>query len=200
MNLKDIFQAVNLLYDEWDLGKQPSGAKGKICAWIYLMAILEESEIIITEKTKKKLIGFCGYAKWNSKKHLIRKKLCYIIKKILLASPTIKDKQAIEKYNNDYDYTPKELANYFDGEISIIILKKEYRGKGIGKKLLLEIFDYAKKDNMNNLQILTDESCNFKFYESCGCKKILEVVIPNGEPEKLKNCTGETGYIYEKVL
>ena len=30
---------------------------------------------------------------------------------------------------------------------------------------------------MKNIQILTDESCNYKFYEVCGCKKIYETQI-----------------------
>ncbi len=67
--------------------------------------------------------------------------------------------------------------NYFDGEISILIVDKEYRGKKIGKKLLLKVFEYAKIDNMKNIQILTDESCKYKFYEVCGCKKIYETKI-----------------------
>lgn len=41
----------------------------------------------------------------------------------------IKNKQAIFKYNEDYDYVP----NYFDGEI-ILIVNKDYRGQNIGKK------------------------------------------------------------------
>ena len=32
--------------------------------------------------------------------------------------------------------------------------------------MLLQVFEYAKNDNMKNIQILTDESCNFKFYEA----------------------------------
>lgn len=200
MNLKEMFQAVELLYSEWDLGKTSSKSSGKICAWIYLMEILEESEIIITEKDNNKLIGFCGYAKWNSKRNLIKKKLYNFVKKMLLHSPLIKNKEAIIKYSNDYDYTPKEMENYFDGEVSIIILNKNHRGKGLGKKMLLKIFDYAKNDNMKNIQILTDESCNFKFYENCGCDKVYETVIPNGEPKACGNVSSEIGYIYEKKL
>lgn len=37
-------QAVNLLANEWDLGKTSSRAKGNVCAWIYLLEILEETE------------------------------------------------------------------------------------------------------------------------------------------------------------
>ena len=197
VKIKDMLNAVDLLYNEWDLGKFASRAKGKICAWIYLMEILEESEKIIVEKENSDLIGFCGYAKWNSKKKLASKRMYHFIKKVLLKSPLIKNKKAIVKYNNDYNYLPEKLKNYFDGEVSIIIVNKKYRGKGIGKKMLLRIFDLAEEDNMKNLQILTDESCNFKFYECCGCKKVYETIISNGEPNKCKSAS-EIGYIYEK--
>ena len=198
MNLVEMKQSVDILYEEWDLGKTPSRSKGKVCAWIYLFEILEETEKIVIEKENGKVIGICGYAKWNSKKHIIRKKLFHILKTILILSPLVKDKKAIYKYNNDYDYTPEELVNYFDGEISILILNSDYRGKGIGKKMLSQVFEYANNDNMKNIQILTDESCNFKFYEACGCEKIYEKLINNGEPNKCGNTSSEIGYIYEK--
>lgn len=84
---------------------------------------------MIIEKDNGKLIGFCGYAKWKSSKHIIKKKIYHIIKVILIYSPLIRDKKALVKYNDDYDYTPDELQERFDGEISIIILDKNYRGK-----------------------------------------------------------------------
>ena len=198
MKLKEMNQVVDMLYEEWDLGKTESGAKGKTCAWIYLFEILEESEKIILEKSNNKVIGICGYSKWNSKKHLIRKWTYSFLKKILIHSPMIKNKQAIFKYNEDYDYVPNDMANCFDGEISILIVNKDYRGKNVGKKLLTTIFEIAKNDDMKNIQILTDESCNYKFYQKLGCQKVYEKIIPNGEPDKLGNITSEKGYIYEK--
>lgn len=200
MNLLEMKQVVDILYNEWDLGKKASEAKGKICAWIYLFEILEESEKIIIEKDKNKVIGICGYSKWDSKRHLMRKKFFKVLKILSIHSNLIKNKKEIFKYYEDYDYTPKELENYFDGEVSILIVDKNYRGKNIGKKMITEIFKYAKNDNMKNIEILSDESCNFKFYEICGCNKIYEKIIPNGEPNKLGNTTNEIGYIYEKVL
>lgn len=200
MNLVEMKQAVDMLYDEWDLGKTSSRSKGKVCAWIYLFTILEETEKMVIEKEDGKVIGICGYAKWNSKRHIVKKKFFHILKLILIWSPLVKDKKAIYEYSNNYDYTPEELANYFEGEISILILNSKYRGKGIGKKMLSLVFEYAKNDNMKNIQILTDESCNFKFYEACGCKKVYEKVINNGEPNKCENVISEIGYIYEKRL
>lgn len=200
MKLSEMKQIVNMLYKEWNLGKKESKAKGKICAWIYLFGVLEETEKVVLEKENNKVIGICGYAKWNSKKYILRKKFFKLLKIIFINSPLIKDKKAMIKYNQDYDYTPIELENHFDGEISLLIVDKNYRGKGIGKKMINKIFEYAKKDNMKNIEILTDESCNFKFYESCDCKKVYEKIIPNGEPDKLGNITSEKGYIYEKIF
>lgn len=191
-------QAVKLLADEWDLGKVSSQARGNVCAWIYLFEILEETETMVIEKDNGKLIGFCGYAKWDSKKRSIKKKIYHIIRMILIYSPLIKDKEAIIKYNDDYDYTPKELEDRFDGEISILILDKNYRGRGIGRKMLQKIFTSAQDGQIKCLQILTDESCNFRFYESLGCKKVYEKTIPNGEPNKCGDTMCEQGYIYEK--
>lgn len=197
MKLKDMFEAVNLLDTEWDMGKTPSKSKGKICAWIYLLSILEESDFITTRYNNNKLIGFCGYAKWLSKKHVLKKMVYHLLRRVMMLSPKIKVKYEIEKYDNKYNYVPENLKNYFDGEISITILNGRYRGRGIGKEMLLEVFEHAKIDNVKKLQILTDEACNFKFYEICGCKKIYETVINGGEP-----IVGKTsmGYIYEKQL
>lgn len=200
MRLRDAKQIVKLLGDEWDLGKRSSGGKNNVCAWIYFCEFMSESEKIIIERKDNKVIGICGYTNWSSKKHLVRKKFYAILKKMLINSNLIEDKKAMLKYLNDYNYTPKELQNYFDGEISIIIVDKNYRNLGLGKKMILEIFDYAKSDHMKNLQILSDESCNYKFYENVGCKKVYEKIIPNGEPDKCGNSLSEVGFIYEKKL
>lgn len=200
MDYSEMKQAVKLLSNEWNLGKKECGATGDICAWIYLFSILEESEKIITYKEGKKLVGFSGYSKNNSKKHLFKKKCYTIMKNKLYKSKNIKDLKALREYEDNYDYLPKELENYFDGEVSILLVDKNYRGRSIGKKLLLEVFNLAKKDNMRNLQILTDESCNFNFYESCGCKRIYETIVRNQEYGKLGNISSEKAFVYEKKL
>lgn len=200
MKYSEMKQAVNLLYKEWNLGKEECGATGNICAWIYLMEILEESEKIVQYKENNKLIGFCGYSKKSSNKHILKKKLYKYIKQVLYKSKKIKDKNALKKYYDNYNYTPRKLEEHFDGEISILLVDKEYRGKQVGKKLLLQIFEIAKKDHIKNLQILTDESCNWKFYENCGCHRIYETIVENQEYGKVGEIQKEKAYIYEKQL
>ena len=160
MNYNEMKQAVKLLSKEWNLGKKEAEANNDICAWIYLLDILQESEKIIKYKEGNKLIGFCGYSKESSNKHKVSKEFYKIVKNRLYKSKSIKNLEALKEYENNYNYVPKELKNYFDGEVSILIVDKDYRGKKIGEKLLIEVFELAKKDNMKNLQIMTDESCN----------------------------------------
>lgn len=199
MKVKHHKEIVDMLYNEWDLGKKASHAKGKICAWIYWFIILGESEKTVIEKKNNKVIGVGGYAKWHSKKHFFRKHFYQILAKVLICSPLIKNKKALHNYLDNYNYVPNSLNNYFDGEVSILIVNENFRNKNIGKKLLLKVFDLAKNDNMKNLQILTDESCNYNFYEALNCQKIYEKVIENGEI-LYNNKNTEKGFIYEKKL
>lgn len=116
-------------------------------------------------------------------------------------SRKIKNKDAVRKYINNYDkYIPKDLEGYFDGEVSILIVKKEYRGKKIGENLLEKVFELAKKDNINKLQILTTDSCSYQFYETQGCQQVYKTKVANYEQEKLGNKKEENAYIYVKKL
>ena len=200
MNYNEMKQAVKLLSKEWNLGKKEAEANNDICAWIYLLDILQESEKIIKYKEGNKLIGFCGYSKESSNKHKVSKEFYKIVKNRLYKSKSIKNLEALNEYENNYNYVPKELKNYFDGEVSILIVDKDYRGKKIGEKLLIEVFELAKKDNMKNLQIMTDESCNYKFYENLGCKKVYETIVENKEIGQIGNGYTEKAFIYEKKL
>ena len=200
MKYNEMKQAVKLLSKEWNLGKKEAGADNDICAWIYLFDVLQESERIIKYKDGNKLIGFCGYSKEYSNKHKLSKMFYGFVKNRLYKSKSIKNLKAFKEYENNYNYIPEELKNHFDGEVSILIVDEDYRGKKIGKKLLLDVFELAKKDNMKNIQIVTDESCNYKFYESLGCKKVYETIVENKEIEQLGNGYTEKAFIYEKKL
>ena len=200
MNYNEMKQAVKLLSNEWNLGKKEAETDSDICTWIYLVDILQESEKIIKYKDGNKLIGFCGYSKNSSTKYKLRKKFYKFIKNRLYKSKSIKNLKAFKEYESNYNYTPEELKKHFDGEVSILIVDRDYRGQKIGEKLLLDVFELAKNDNMKNLQILTDESCNYKFYEKLGCQKVYETIVENKEIGQLGNEYTEKAFIYEKKL
>lgn len=199
MKFRDMKQAVRLFVNEWELGERESGASRKLCAWIYLMEVLEETQQFVYYRKNGKMLGFAGYSN-NNKKNLLRKKFYTFIKNQLYKSKQIKDLNALKEYEDNYDYVPDNLKNYFDGEVTIFILDEKCRGKGIGKELLLKVFKLAKKDNIKNLQILTDESCTYQVYEKLGCEKVYETIVKNKEYGKLGNILTEKAFIYEKKL
>lgn len=200
MKYRDMKQAVKLLDKEWNLGKREAETISDICAWIYLMQILEETEQFIYYRKNGKLLGFAGYSKINSKRHRFKKKFYTFVKNRLYKSKKIKNLNALHEYEKKYDYMPEDMKKKFDGEISIIIIDSCLRGKGIGKKLLSDIFDLAKKDNIKNLYIYTDDSCSYYIYESLDCKRIYETTVENREPRKLGSVSKEQAYIYSKKL
>lgn len=136
MNYNEMKQAVKLLSKEWNLGKKEAEADNDICTWIYLFVILEESETIIKYKEGNRIVGFCGYSKNYSPKYKVRKKFYKFIKNRLYKSKSIKNLKAFKEYENNYNYTPEAFKKHFDGEVSILIVDKDYRGQKIGKKLL----------------------------------------------------------------
>lgn len=129
MKYNEMKQAVNLLAEEWNLGKKESEAEGNICSWIYLIDVLEESENIATYKDGKKLVGFCGYSNKSSHRRLLKQKIYKTISNILRKNKKIKNKEGFNRYENNYEYVPEELEKYSEGEISILLVDKNYRGQ-----------------------------------------------------------------------
>lgn len=71
--------------------RKSSGASSKFCAWFYLIQILEKTEKLVYYRKNGKLIWIAGYSKNNSKKYILRKKLCGLIIKRMYRSHKIKD-------------------------------------------------------------------------------------------------------------
>ena len=111
MKYKDIKIAVKLLDKEWNLGKKEAETTTDICAWIYLMEVLEETEQFVYYRENGKLLGFAGYSKINSKKNRLKKKFYPFVKNRLYKSKKIKNLEALHEYENNYDYMPQDMKS-----------------------------------------------------------------------------------------
>ena len=80
----------------------------------------------------------------------------------------------------DEDYTIPNVRIY----LSRVIVKKDFRGKGYGKKLMNYIIDYAKNNNYKemSLRVDLDNYIAFKLYVDLGFTKIQYI----GEDENGK--------------
>jgi ribosomal protein S18 acetylase RimI-like enzyme len=177
MKFKDWKVFVDIVHEEWDLGRKKSKAEGKICAWLYLFETLSTSNELIVCYNEDEIYGFAGYDNYRSNHKFIRKNIYEIVRKCLIRSKKIKDRKALYQYYETYDNLANELQDDFDGELSILIVNKKYRGKRIGQKLLEEICKRTKKKGLQNLRIETDDGCNVKFYETNNCNLKYEKMI-----------------------
>lgn len=88
------------------------------------------------------------------------------------------------KISNAYKELLDGREAIFQGCIQLFIVCKEYRGLGLGKSLVNNLFKYMMNLNTSKIYLFTDSRCNFKFYDSQNFKRLdsKEVYI-----NKLKN-------------
>ena len=75
-------------------------------------------------------------------------------------------------------------------------MDENYRGNGIGKKLMNRFIDYAKQNNAKSVYLITDENCNWKFYQIVGFEIIDQ--FDNNVFTELKD--NNINYIFAKNL
>lgn len=74
---------------------------------------------------------------------------------------------------------PENVA-FEDMAIGRVIVKKEYRGHGIAKKIMQKAIDYIIKDLKNDKIRLSGQAYLVRFYEDLGFKKVSDVYLEDG--------------------
>ena len=75
------------------------------------------------------------------------------------------------------------FSYYSEVTINKLIVLKEYRGKGIGTKLIKQVESHFKNKGFNNINLVTNEFQAPEFYKKCGYE--LEFVRKNKNNPKL---------------
>ena len=107
------------------------------------------------------------------------------------------------KYNfNKFSFVAKDddksvgfitgFSYYAEVTINNVVVRKEYRGKGIGTKLIRKVEEYFENKGFNNINLVTNDFQAPKFYEKCGFE--LEFIRENKKNPKL------TKYFFIKYL
>ena len=200
MRYKDMKQLVGILSREWNLGHKDSGAPKSLCAWLYLFEILKATDETSIYYQDGKLKGIAAYGDYSGRQHRTSKKFYDLLIKFIYLSPQIKNKDALRDYNHAYDETISVVKDNFDSELSILILDRSLRGQGIGKKLLYDIWDKAKKNGLKHMLISTDDACSVFIYDATGCRCIKKSLICEAEQNDALDPPRQYSYIYEKYL
>lgn len=178
----DIKSFAKMLGQTWDLGKRVTDA-GSFCNWIYAFEILRvASEIIVLIDNNGCPVGFAGYNQDNNHRRWFWRILYRAFYNISFWF--VKNRAALRAYYDVYDYAPDYIKKQFDAELTILIIDEKLQGLGLGKILFDEIVIRAKKADVKNLRIDTDDSCGVGFYVKSGCEEIY------------KNKAGKAGEAY----
>lgn len=66
----------------------------------------------------------------------------------------------------------KEQGEKFDGELIYLNIMRNKKGKGLGNQLWEDAKNYIKNSGGKNFFFFTDTTCDYKFYEKKGCRRI----------------------------
>lgn len=66
----------------------------------------------------------------------------------------------------------KEQGEKFDGELIYLNIMRNKKGKGLGNQLWEDTKNHIKNSGGKNFFFFTDTTCDYKFYEKKGCRRI----------------------------
>ena len=82
---------------------------------------------------------------------------------------------------NEVQQTYKELISdikeEFDGVLTLFAVRRDVRGLGIGKGLLVKMNTYYRKHNTKKIYLYTDDTCNYGFYDHMGFTRAKETTV-----------------------
>ena len=76
------------------------------------------------------------------------------------------------EYNRVLDILMTKNNKEYDGEAVLLFSLPEYKGKGYGSILLNGYKDYMNNLGFFNLYLITDDYCNYKYYDKIGYKLV----------------------------
>lgn len=139
----------------------------------YIYGCLAEATYINVAEDNGKIAGIImGNSKndYDILKHInfIIKSLKYSLRIKFSSKNDKKELIGYQNLQNIYKKMLEKHKNEFDGVLTLFIVDKEYRGLGIGYKLLKDLLLYLKNQKTKKIYLYTDTTCNYKFYEKQG--------------------------------
>ena len=193
-NFQDSQKIADILNDLWGFGKNLPHQKiadgfGKT----YLFYSLFESTYAFTLKYKNVPVAFIC---WKENKSLDNKKNktatkknqqgkikflqkpLLLLKSIRYAVPILFCKEfyyqikAWKAFFNGTESLNKELLHPYDAELILFVSSKDFRGKGLGRKLFNFFTQTLEEHKLHSFFLHTDTECSYQFYDKIGLSKL----------------------------
>ncbi|EGT3616480.1 GNAT family N-acetyltransferase [Clostridium perfringens] len=106
---------------------------------------------------------------------------------ISIALGNSKEKKELKQFvtvSKAYEKLLEDRKAEFQGSITLFAVREGYRGYGIGKKLVGNLLDYMRENEVKKLYLFTDTICNYGFYESHGFKRLDTITLDMSSPSQ----------------
>lgn len=156
-------QCIEIFSEQWDLNL--SKKKTNIFSFLYLLEICRYSENLFVLKSDNVCCGLVGHSRGLKRNFLYN----ILFQIVILYIYIFYSRKVYWEYTVYNMYRP--YIDLADGELSMIIVSKNYRNKGYGKQAFAYICNVAKNLGFKKLLISTyTKNCNTQFYDIVGCE------------------------------
>lgn len=173
---QDYRDVENIIRNTWHYDKISSSPRcAENMARLFLRSCLVRHTFSRVAVQNNQVIGIILGRSERSFKHPHPKNVCSQIHAILSLMIS-KERRRIANMFRGFDHIDKELLSSsgqkFDGELVLFAVDEKSRGLGIGKQLLQRLKSYMEEEQVKQLFLFTDTTCNYPFYESQGFKRL----------------------------
>lgn len=185
----DLETMVQMVCDVWELENMyGTREKGLCMAESYLLDCMRETSFAMTAVTQKKVCGFVLGRREGAS--------CLEIPRDWSGrEEAAKDRESIEEYKRACRQLLRECGREYGGELILFVVAREWQGRGIGQRLYGEAVDYLRESGCSSYFLYTDSSCNYRFYDRRGMRRIGEALLP--APKGRKQLVL---YLYEETI
>ena len=170
---------MHLIHEQWDLNN--TDKKTNIFSWLYLLEIIRMSRMNFVLVSNETVVGMSGFSDGG------RRNLKWSIAFYLLIAVAwlFYDRNIFTTYRIYNFYRP--YLRLCDGELSILVVGKEFRGFGYGRKLFEKACAEAANFGHKKILICTyDTYCDVSFYDAAGCVLFTSFLDP--DPSEPAHC------------
>ena len=190
-------EAAKMMGETWSMDKHLKGLKDRsiIYSILFKLSYIDSDYCDMVVDKNGKLLGFLLAGKTEKSKH-IGAGIEFIFNLIIgKFGKRINAVKVMLKMVKDFNEIMSDSINY-DNEIKLFFVSEDARGLGLGKKMMNRYIGYCKKENIRNIILMTDEGCNYGFYDHYGFSQINRThSVLFDKPEREYN-----GYAYAMII
>ena len=174
-----LHDATKMMGKTWEFDKCFKNLKDKdiIYSTLFKISYADSNYCDMTISENGDLMGFLIGGETTEKINFSQVKLmCSIFWNVLIGK--------FGSWKIVYDFAKKgfkdlaplmESQKEYDNEIKLFFVAEKSRGTGLGKTLMNRYVEHCRINNIKSIILITDEGCNYGFYEYYGYERVNQI-------------------------